>query len=104
MDIAVPARTFVLRAAPKVEAFQASIANAVRRIGWRQWAVAYWAVAIATFGVSASDPSRVCMNRYSGELRPCENAEITFAGVFAGAAWPLYWSWVAAAKVQGPVA
>lgn len=76
---------------------------------WRKAALAaYAAVAVATFGYAAADRNREDWARYSvcstaTPERICEQpraSDAGAAGLFGGALWPLYLSWVAAEKVE----
>lgn len=69
---------------------------------WRLAIFPYVAIAIFTFGVSASD-FRVCVKSFTQDLTECTSAQRAGAGFAAGIFWPLYWSWTAAEYIRGPV-
>jgi hypothetical protein len=56
--------------------------------------VFYWVMAAGSFGHSASN----CTTAYDSFTGPagskCDSAIAAVGGIFAGAAWPLYLSWV----------
>ena len=56
----------------------------------RIFAGLYLSVAVATFGHSAG--SAMPCHDITG-AHPCNSAEDSIAGIFAGLFWPLYWSW-----------
>lgn len=60
-------------------------------------AVALYAVfAVVTFGRAAADPRRVCFDTVKGEVSSfCPSETLAAPAMFAGVAWPLYWSWEA---------
>ena len=64
-------------------------------------ATAYFAIALFTFGVAATDPNRVCYDYWDKvQLDFCPTSTIVKAALPAAIMWPLYWSWEAAEQVR----
>ena len=59
---------------------------------------AYILIGIVAFGHSASQPGRQCYGGDGPYL--CGMVQQAVAGVFAGALWPLYFSWVVADGIR----
>jgi hypothetical protein len=62
----------------------------------RPWFIAYAIVALVTFAISASDPTRTCVRP-----RICTLNADAAAGSISAAFWPLYWSWELAERARG---
>lgn len=61
--------------------------------------IGYAAVALVTFGKSASEP-RECWDISTGDERLCDVRSVSATAFFAGILWPFYWSWEAADEIR----